>query len=126
VVLAAGEVRLEEVLFHGPPDLVEPCGLDGRGRPRGDVGEWRTAPERERLLVSRDRPFRVALALMLAGSIDETLEAHGVDRLGRDAECVALSGRQDALRSEPPTDAGHERLHLLRPCSGNRVTPAGL
>ena len=110
VVPAELDLGLDAILERRQPELVEPRDLPLEEALVREVGEWRSAPERQRVaeggraLGGRQRP-RI---------MDEPLEAAGVDHARLRAERIPAGARLDRLLPErvPQTRNGvlHDRF----------------
>jgi hypothetical protein len=115
-VLSGRECRVDRELAGAHVEVVEPPDLGGRERLVGDVAERRTAPEGERL---------GRLPVCAVRVLEEALEAHGVDRVCRDAQLVAPRAGDDLqlgavehlaqLRDVELDELGRTRGRVLAP-----------
>jgi hypothetical protein len=103
------EIRVDASLERDEPALLEARDLVLREVVVCEVGERRTAPQRERVTQHRGR----VAGLNVARVVDELLEAVGVERLGRKLQHVAARTRDkrvDADRLAQLRDVALERL----------------
>ena len=109
-VAAERELRLDELLARGDPQLLEPGDLGLRERLVGEVGQRRAAPERERALErggGRRRAARGELAPALA---------RAAARSGAASSCSGLDGQRVAVLPRGERAARRPRA----PCAGAR------
>ena len=93
-VPARGKVGLEAHLERDEAALLQARGLAGHERLVREVGEGRTAPQRERLAQRRRGVLRTARGERVAAVLDELLEARGVELAGQDPQPSALRKRE--------------------------------
>jgi hypothetical protein len=103
-----GEVGLDAVLERGEAHFLEPPDLVLREGLVGEVGQRRSAPERECLLEPRRRSGR----LLVAGLLDEGLEARRVERV--DPQGVAGRLSNQCAVAEHPSQPRDVALNVLR------------
>ena len=122
VVEAQGEIGVDPLLERGQPKLLEPCDLRLGERLVRDVGQRRAVPQREPLSKPLGRPLRIVARKSLPPLLQQALEDVRIERVGCDAEDVAVplrlepgSGRGVAVGiGERPPEPRDVRLQRLR------------
>jgi hypothetical protein len=125
-VAARLEIALERELERGEAKLLEPPCLGHRERLVHEVGERRSAPERE-------RPVRgltgAAVVVASRGLGEEPLEPGRVHRVVVEPQLVAATVRHDlrsAVLAEQLAELRHVELHHLRRAGGLILAPEAL
>ena len=116
---ARGHVGVDRELGRPQAQLVQAPDLGRRERLGRDVGQRRSAPDRQR------PPGGIVAVLVLGRATHELLEARRIDRLGIEAERIAAAVRLD-LRARPGQDPPQPRdiqLHHLGGGGGRRLAP---
>jgi hypothetical protein len=112
------ELGVHRQLGRAQPQLVKPADLDPGERLVRDVGQRRTAPQRERLA-------RQTVGGVAGGLLDETLEARDVNGVRGDPQLVAAPTGQDLgpVACQQATQLRHVQLHHLRSRRRRGVAP---
>ena len=100
---AERELGIHALLEHRQAALLESRDLDLREPRVGELGEGRSAPERERGAERVDRDVRVALCQRSPCLGREAFEALGVDLVVGGLERVARRSRDDARVADRTT-----------------------
>ena len=104
-----GQVGLHAQLQRGQAPLFQPSDLGRRERQRGDLGQRRPAPERERLVQRRRGLLRVARGQRLATILDAPLEALDIELARSHPQPVAAPGVVTSTSGSPSICADARR-----------------
>jgi hypothetical protein len=98
LVTTGGEARLDQFFARADPKLVEPRNRPLRERLIGEIGQRRTAPERQRLGQQGNRVLRAPRIQVRAPGLVKTFEAVRVELIRLELQQVA---RRSGVRRSP-------------------------
>ncbi len=121
--LAQGQLRVDQVLGGGQPQLGQPGDRRGRERKVRDVGQRLAAPQVQRPPQQRGAARVVTAGKQLAAARHELREDGGVQLLASHREPVARRAELHAVAPGRPAQPGHQRLDRVRRVGGLAIGP---
>jgi hypothetical protein len=121
---AERQLRLDQRLQRGDPQVLEPGDLPLREGLVGELRQRRAAPQRQRLLERRNGALRVGAGQLGAPLGHQPLEALRVEAVGIERQLVAALARHDHA-GRAVTGLTRERLAQARDLHLHRLGGAG-
>jgi hypothetical protein len=122
-MLAALQPSFEDALLSRAAQLLEPPSLDLARRPGVEDLERAAAPQLQRPTKGNGRSIRLAGGGEQTATLDQVLEATGVQRPIGDGQPIAGGCRLNQLVPDGATQPPDTSLNDLRPRRGRRIAP---